>query len=166
MWKDNGSRDRRRKSEICRKDITIIKVLKIINTKLTDKTKVMKMDVIEVDASNWDTQVMADSCLVVVDFWREGCIWCKRLDPIFEKVANAEKYEEQVKFVKFNAMANDANQAIATKYGVMSTPTLLFICEGIPVATFMGFQKEDRLKQIIDHVLETHRACMEESERL
>ena len=122
--------------------------------------------IIEVDASNWDKDVMADVCLVVVDFWREGCIWCKRLDPIFEKVSNTEAYKDIVKFVKFDAMANDANQAIATKYGVMSTPTLLFICEGIPVATFMGFQKEDRLKQIIDHVLETHHACIEESDRM
>ena len=121
--------------------------------------------IIEVDASNWDKEVMADTCLVVVDFWREGCIWCKRLDPIYEKVANAEENKD-VNFVKFDPMADDANQAIATKYGVMSTPTLVFICEGIPVATYMGFQKEARLKQIIDHVLETHQACIEESDRM
>ncbi len=122
--------------------------------------------IFEIDASNWDKEVMATDLLVVVDFWREGCIWCKRLDPIFKKVSEAEEYKDKVKFVKFDAMMNDANQAVATKYGVMSTPTLLFICEGIPIATFMGFQKEDRLKQLIDHVLEHHRACMEESERM
>jgi len=63
-------------------------------------------------------------------------------------------------------MMNDPNQAIGEKYGVMSTPTLLFVCEGIPIATFMGFQKEDRLKMLINHVLEHHQQCMEESDRL
>ena len=124
------------------------------------------MSIIDVDASNWDKEVMTTDLLVVADFWRVGCIWCKRLDPIFKKVSEAEEYKGKVKFVKFDAMMNDANQAIAEKYGVMSTPTLLFINEGIPIATFMGFQKEDRLKQLIDHVLEDHRRCMEESERL
>ncbi|MFX1519792.1 MAG: thioredoxin family protein [Promethearchaeota archaeon] len=124
------------------------------------------MSVTNVDASNWDKEVMASEILVIVDFWREECIWCRRLDPIFKKVSEFEEYTGNVKFVKFDAMANDANQAIAAKYGIMSTPTLLFICEGIPIATFMGFQKEDRLKQLIDHVLEHHRDCMKESERL
>ena len=122
--------------------------------------------IFEVDASNWDKEVMPTDLLVVVDFWREGCIGCKRLDPIFKKVSEAEEYKEKIKLVKFDVMMNAANQAIGEKYGVMSTPTLLFICEGIPIATFMGFQKEERLKKLIDHVLEQHRACMEASERI
>lgn len=122
--------------------------------------------IFEVDASNWDKEVMATDLLVVVDFWREGCIWCKRLDPIFKKVSEAEEYKDKVKFVKFDVMMNDTNQAIGERYGVMSTPTLLFVCEGLPIATFLGFQKEDRLKMLINHVLEHHKQCMEESDRL
>jgi thiol-disulfide isomerase/thioredoxin len=94
----------------------------------------------DVDASNWDKEVMASDMLVVVEFWREGCLWCKRLDPIFEKVS--EKYVDKVKFVKFNAMENDANQAIAAKYGIMSTPTLLFICEGYPLLHLWAFKRK------------------------
>lgn len=55
---------------------------------------------------------------------------------------------------------------MAIHYGVMSTPTLLFLCEGRPVEGVVGFMPKERLKKTLDDVIEKHRECIEQSTEL
>ncbi|GAF78008.1 unnamed protein product, partial [marine sediment metagenome] len=102
--------------------------------------------------------------LVLVDFWHERCIWCKRLDPIFSEVAG--EYGGKMKFVKLNVLSSQENQRLAAENGVMGTPTLIFYCEGRSVGTVVGFQPKDRLRQLVEDMLGKYKKCIVQSTEL
>ena len=120
--------------------------------------------VLDVNADNWEKEVLKNDILVVVDFWHERCPWCIILNPIFDKIA--QEYRTKVKFVKLNVMDSPENQHIAVKYGIMGTPTLVFFCDGRPVEAVAGFQQKDNLTKLVDEVIEKHQECIEKSTEL
>jgi len=120
--------------------------------------------VIDVTADDWEREILQADTPVVVDFWHEQCSWCKRLDPIYSEIS--EKYKNNVKFTKLNVLESNENRNIAIRYGVMSTPTIIFYCDGRPIETVAGFQPKDRLKQLVDDVITKHRECIEKSTAL
>ncbi len=61
---------------------------------------------------------------ILVDFWAEWCGPCKMIAPILEEFAT----EQSEKFV-IGKLDVDENVATATKYSVMSIPTLLLFKE-------------------------------------
>ena len=120
--------------------------------------------VLDVNADNWEKEVLKNDILVVVDFWHERCPWCIILNPIFDKIA--QEYRTKVKFVKLNVMDSPENQHIAVKYGIMGTPTLVFFCDGRPVEAVAGFQQKDNRTKLVDEVIEKHQECREKSTEL
>ena len=62
---------------------------------------------------------------VVIDFWATWCGPCMRLIPELEKMA--EKYKDQVIFLKVNA---DKEKELCGKFNVVALPTLFFIPVG------------------------------------
>jgi thioredoxin 1 len=119
--------------------------------------------VIDVNADDWEEAVESEA-LVVVDFWHEQCLWCKRLDPVYSEVA--EEYKNKVRFARVNVLESQKNRQIAVKHGVMSTPTLVFFCGGKPIETAVGFQPKERLKQLVDDVIGKHQECVKHSTKL
>jgi thioredoxin 1 len=120
--------------------------------------------VLEVDANVWEHEVLQSNVLTLVDFWHERCPWCLRLNPILDEVA--EEYKGRVKFVRLNVLKNQNNREIAVRHGIMSTPTLMFFCKGRPVEQVMGFMPKERLRKILDDMLERHRDCVRQSTEL
>jgi len=120
--------------------------------------------VLEVNAGSWEQEVLQSDVLTVVDFWHSQCPWCIRLEPIYNETA--EEYKGKVKFAKLNILENPENRKIAIHYGVMSTPTLLFFCEGRPIGGAVGFMPKERLKKTLDDVIEKHRDCIKQSTEL
>ena len=59
---------------------------------------------------------------VVIDFWATWCGPCMRLIPEMEKMA--EKYKDQVLFLKVNA---DKEKELCSMFNVVALPTLFFI---------------------------------------
>jgi len=121
-------------------------------------------EVLDVSAGDWERETLKSDTLVLVDFWHEQCPWCKRLEPIYKEVAR--EYEGKVKFAKLNALESKENRDIAVKYGIMGTPTLVFFCEGRPIEMVAGFQPKERLKQLVDDVIDKHRECIKKSTEL
>ena len=120
--------------------------------------------VLDVNASSWEQEVLKSDILTVVDFWHDRCPWCLQLNPIFNEVS--EEYKEKVKFVKLNVLETPANRKIAIHHGIMSTPTLMFFCEGRPVGQALGSMPEEHLKKLIDDMLQKHRECIKRSTKL
>ena len=77
--------------------------------------------------------VINKSKLVIVDCWAEWCSPCKMIAPIIDKLA--EEYSSKVMFAKLNV---DENPQTASKYGVMSIPTLLIFKSSKLVDTIVG----------------------------
>ncbi len=118
----------------------------------------------EVNSDSWEKEVLKSEGLVVIDFWHEQCPWCIRLAPIFNEVA--EEYRDKAKFAALNVFSSPENQHIALHLGVMSTPTLIFFCQGKPLAAAVGFQTKDRIKQLVEDTLKNYRECAKKSTEL
>jgi len=121
-------------------------------------------DVREVDASNWTTEVTQSDTLTVVYFWHNQCPWCFRLNPILDEVT--EEYRGKIKFVKLNVLGDPASQEIATNFGVMSTPTLMFMCSGRPVGQIVGLLSREDLEKALEDMFARHRQCLTQSTEL
>jgi thioredoxin 1 len=81
---------------------------------------------------------------ILVDFWAEWCGPCKTIAPILEELAT----EQSDKFV-IGKLDVDANVATATKFSVMSIPTLLLFKNGEVIARLVGAKPKGALLQEI-----------------
>jgi len=92
------------------------------------------------------TETLDTHEIVIIDFWAEWCGPCKQFAPVFEKVAEENP---DITFAKVNT---EEQQAIATRYGIHSVPTLMVVKEGIIVLNHGGSQPEESMNKIITHV--------------
>lgn len=105
-------------------------------------------NVASVGAGNFDEEVVKANTPVVVDFWAEWCQPCKMLSPVLDSVAS--KFAGQIKVVKCNV---DENHEIATQYGVVSIPNLIFFKDGQIVNQVVGYKNETQLSSVVEEVL-------------
>ncbi len=68
---------------------------------------------------NFEEEVLKSEIPVLVDFWAPWCGPCKIIAPVVEELAG--DMNGQLKVVKLNT---DENYSTASKYGIMSIPTL------------------------------------------
>jgi thioredoxin 1 len=69
--------------------------------------------------------VFESSTPVVVDFYADWCPPCKMVSPTLEKLST--EYQGKVLFVKVNV---DDEPELASKFGIMSIPTVIFFAKG------------------------------------
>ena len=98
-----------------------------------------------VDDSNFDQIVLQSKTPVLVDFWADWCGPCRMVAPIVEELA--EEYEGRISFVKLDV---DQNPRTASKYSIMSIPTLLIFKDGNPISNIVGFRPKVDLKRSLD----------------
>jgi thioredoxin 1 len=113
---------------------------------------------------NWQREVAESNVLTVVYFWHERCAWCLRFSPILSDAT--DKYREKIKFVRLNILENEANQEIASTFGVLSTPTLMFFCQGRSVGQIVGAMAEEDLSKVFDDMLARYQQCLTQSTQL
>ena len=103
---------------------------------------------VEIEEANFDELVLKAGSPVLVDFWAPWCGPCRMVAPVVEELA--EEYDGRVNFVKVNV---DNAPRIASRYGIMSIPTLMLFKEGQPVDTVIGFRPKEELKKSLDAAL-------------
>jgi thioredoxin 1 len=80
----------------------------------------------------FDTEVLNAGTPVVVDFWAPWCGPCKAIEPGLDELASAH---DAVEFVKIDI---DDNPRVASRYGVLSLPTVMLFAGGEPRETVVG----------------------------
>ncbi len=102
----------------------------------------------EIKDQDFDQEVLKSSLPVVVDFWAPWCGPCRQIGPIVDKLS--EEYKGKLKFCKVNV---DENHDTASKYHVMSIPTLIFFRKGQLVEQTVGGVSEKTLRSKIQDLL-------------
>jgi thioredoxin 1 len=85
---------------------------------------------------------------ILVDFWAEWCGPCKLIAPILEEFAT-----EQADKFTIGKLDVDVNVATATRYSVMSIPTLLLFKDGQVIARLVGAKPKGAMLQEITRSL-------------
>jgi thioredoxin 1 len=102
-----------------------------------------------VSDSNFDQAVLQAEVPVLVDFWAPWCRPCLMIGPLVAELA--KEYGDRVSFVKLDV---DQSPKIATKYSVMSIPTLIIFKNGAPASHIVGLKSKADLKKSLDSVLD------------
>ncbi len=105
--------------------------------------------VYDVDASNFMEKVVeeSNSRVVVVDFWADWCGPCKMLGPVLEKVVAS--YNGRVALAKVDV---DANQQLASQFGIRSIPSVKIIKDGGLAGEFVGAKNENEIRALLDPI--------------
>ena len=84
------------------------------------------MSVVTITSDNFDEEVIKSEKPVLIDFWASWCGPCKMVSPIIDEVAN-----EVINSVKVGKVNVDEQTELATKFGIMSIPTLIVFKNGV-----------------------------------
>ncbi len=93
-----------------------------------------------INSQNFEVEVLQSELPVVVDFWAPWCGPCKALNPILEKVE--AEVADKVKIVKVNI---DESPDIASRYSIMSIPTLLIFKDGQIRDQLVGLVQKEKI---------------------
>jgi thioredoxin 1 len=95
---------------------------------------------VKVTDGNFEGEVLSADKKVLVDFWAEWCGPCRMVAPVVEDLA--QEYGDQIKVAKLNV---DENQQTASRYGIMSIPTMLVMEDGKVTDKLVGYMPKDKL---------------------
>ena len=99
---------------------------------------------LQITKDNFEEEVLKSDKPTVVDFWAEWCGPCKVLGPEFEALSS------EMSDVKFAKLDVDNNQDIASKFGVMSIPTMILFKGGNEVDRAVGARSKEDIKKWIE----------------
>jgi len=99
---------------------------------------------VRVSAEDFASKVLNSELPVIVDFYSDSCVACKKLAPVLGDIE--DDYEDKVSVVKVNT---NFDAELAADYGVMANPTLILFNKGEVVAKRVGAATKKELEDWI-----------------
>jgi thioredoxin 1 len=96
----------------------------------------------------FEAVVLKSEVPVLVDFYADWCGPCHAIAPTIEDLAN--EFDGKIKFVKVDV---DANQEVASRYEIMSIPTVMLFENGKVEDSIVGAYPATVYKQHIERAL-------------
>ena len=97
-------------------------------------------NVLEINDTSFEQEVLNASTPVVVDFWATWCGPCRKLGPVLDEIA--QNYEGKVKFAKVNV---EESLETAKKYSISGIPCLLVFKDGESVERMTGLMPKSTI---------------------
>ena len=101
------------------------------------------MSAININKNNFQREVMDSDQPVLLDFWAPWCGPCRMVAPIVEEIARERK---DIKVGKVNV---DEQPELASRFGVMSIPTLVVMKDGKIVNQAMGARPKNAILEML-----------------
>ncbi|MEO8876392.1 MAG: thioredoxin domain-containing protein [Polyangiaceae bacterium] len=108
----------------------------------------MKKSLTVLNEANFSSEVLSASVPVVVEFGATWCGPCRALEPILEGLAT--KWDTSRKVGTINT---DEAPALANRYAVRGTPTLLVFANGKEIARHVGLTSAAKIEALIDKAI-------------
>ncbi len=97
----------------------------------------------------FESDVLSNDNVVLVDFWAEWCGPCRAIAPVIDQLAT--DYEGRAVIGKMNV---DQNPGVPGNFGIRGIPTLLVFKGGEVVAQLVGAQSKAKIAEQLDRALE------------
>ena len=103
---------------------------------------------LEVNDSNFETEVKNSETPVLVDFWAPWCGPCRKISPIIDDLAT--EYAGKVKVVKVNT---DENMKLTQEFSISGIPSILIFKNGEAVERLVGLMQKNQLVSNLEKYL-------------
>ena len=102
----------------------------------------------EISDTTFEQEVLQAERPVLVDFWAPWCGPCHAITPVLQSLE--DEVGDRVSFTKVNV---DENPVAASRYGVLSIPTVIFFAGGEPKGVLLGVRPRSHYEQALREVL-------------
>ena len=100
------------------------------------------------DDDTFNNEVIEAKGKVLVDFYADWCTPCKMMAPLVDTIA--DQYEGKIKVGKLNI---DEYPGLASKYRVMTIPTLILFDNGEKTESIIGVVDKKTVENMINKYL-------------
>lgn len=100
-------------------------------------------------AQDFEKEVLLSEDPVLIDFFATWCGPCRALSPVVDEIA-----EERAGKLRVLKCDIDQQPDLASRFDIMSVPTLVLLKGGRTVETMVGAQPKSRLLATIDQYLQ------------
>ena len=101
------------------------------------------MSAININKNNFQNEIMDSEKTVLLDFWTSWCAPCRMVVPIIEEIAGERP---DIKVGKINV---DEQPELASKFGIMSIPTLVVMKNGKIVQQVSGARPKNAILEML-----------------
>ena len=105
------------------------------------------MQVLEINASQFEQEVLKSEIPVLVDFWAPWCAPCRMMAPVLEELA--QELDGRLKICKVNTEEPE-NQMLAMRYQIQSIPNMKLFKNGEVAQDFIGFRPKEQFMQDLE----------------
>ena len=102
------------------------------------------MSVLTITKENFENEVLNSDKPVLLDFWAAWCGPCRMVSPIVDEIAG------EVTHAKVGKVNVDEQPELASKFRVMSIPTLAVMNEGKVVNTAIGARSKNDILTMLN----------------
>ncbi|MFP4509246.1 MAG: thioredoxin [Spirochaetaceae bacterium] len=103
---------------------------------------------VTITKDNFESEVTNSDVPVLLDFWADWCMPCKMVAPVLEELDG--QYNGKIKIGKVDV---DTQAELASKYNIVSIPTLLLMKNGDVVKQQVGAVPKPQIEDMIKAAL-------------
>ena len=93
-------------------------------------------------------RLMESGEAVLVDYWAPWCVYCRRIAPAYEKIA--EQYESKLKVAKINI---DENPQLADRQQIEVIPTLVLYKDGKAQGFIVAPESKAAIEEFVEGLI-------------
>jgi thioredoxin 1 len=106
-----------------------------------------KMELLHLNDKTFEEKVLNSKGVILVDFFATWCGPCQMLGPVLESVQ--EEVEGKAQVMKLDV---DEGMNTASRYGVMSVPTMIIFKDGTEIQRLVGLRAKNQIVETLEKI--------------